>query len=135
MNPKQAFVAGTVALTITFVGGGWISKDSHAALYNRLEKSEPSNVRMAVKDDFLQALGAASEEEVYHSLLQGQSLADIAGTHQKDIEQLIHLQTAELTTQLDARLANGSLPAEVYEAQKAELTEMIRKSVYGETNA
>lgn len=135
MNPKRILIVGTMALTITIGGGIW-SKETNASVpLSPPENSDSRNVHIAAKDEFLQALGATSDEEIYDSLLQGKSLADIADANHESVQNIIHLQIAELTKLLDKRLADGTLPPEVHQAQKAELADIITKSVYGERNA
>ncbi|MNY81751.1 hypothetical protein D3C86_2234750 [compost metagenome] len=65
-------------------------------------------------------------------MYSGQSLAQIASANQGDVQQVIDLQLAELTQQLDERLAAGSLTQEQYEAQKAELPAIVASSVHGQ---
>ncbi|WP_426446354.1 hypothetical protein ACP26L_21940 [Paenibacillus sp. S-38] len=135
MKPKLVLVVGTMVLTITIGGSLW-SKDSKAdPLRTALEYSASKNIHTAHPADFLQTLGASSEEEVYDALLEGKPLALIAEDNGRDVRQLIDLQTAELSEQLDARLAKGSLSWEAYAAQKAELREIVERSVYGVNQA
>jgi cobalamin biosynthesis protein CbiD len=134
MNPKRIFIVGTMALTITISGGVWSKETNANASHSTLESLDAHNVQVAVKDDFLQALGASSDEEVYDSLLQGRSLADIADDNHGDVQRIINQQIAELTEQLDVRLANGSLLPHDYQAQKSEIRNIIKKSVYTQMN-
>lgn len=67
------------------------------------------NAEAANKDRFLEALGAGSDEEVHDALINGKSLAAISDDNNKDIQVIIDLQLAEMTAQLDSRLACGSL--------------------------
>ncbi|UQZ82347.1 hypothetical protein SK3146_01504 [Paenibacillus konkukensis] len=135
ISPKRILIVGTMVLTITVGIGTW---DKAAAANGRsipLATADHQDASAAREDRFLQALGAATNEEVYDALLEGQSLADIAGSRQTDVNRIIHLQVAELTAQLDARLAGGSLRQDQYEALKAELTETVKQSVYGRTSS
>ncbi|MDF2960464.1 MAG: hypothetical protein K0S39_2199 [Paenibacillus sp.] len=135
MNPKQILIVGTMVLTITvtvtFGGEIWGRGTGSSSL---IENFDGHNGEMALKDDFLQVLGVSSDEEVYYSLLDGKSLANIADENHKGVQDIINLQIAELTEQLDRQLANGSIHPSVYQAQKEELADIVRKSVYGEMN-
>lgn len=139
MNPKRVLVIGTIAVFIS-IGGAIKSDEASAkAALNVLGassasetvESEQSSSKKAVQDEFLEALGASSDEEVYDALYSGQSLTDITQANNKDVQRLIDLQVAQLSEQLDARLASGSLDSSSYQAHKAELVEMITKSAYG----
>ncbi|MCQ6563223.1 hypothetical protein NNL21_31610 [Paenibacillus mendelii] len=91
-----------------------------------------SNKSTAPQEDrFLQALGVSSDEAVQEALYSGKSLASIAEDNQLDVQNIIDLQVAELTDQLDERLINGSLAMHEYESHKSELTDIITRSVYG----
>lgn len=83
-----------------------------------------------IKEDLLHILKLSSEEDIYQAQYNGFSLADIARANQVDVQKVIELQLAELMEQLQARLFNGSITSEQYLAQRAELPEIISKSVY-----
>lgn len=83
-----------------------------------------------IKEDLLHVLKLSSEEDIYTAQYNGYSLADIAKANQVDVQKVIELQLAELTEQLQMRLFNGSITPEQYLAQRAELPEIISKSVY-----
>ncbi|OCT15847.1 hypothetical protein A8709_09475 [Paenibacillus pectinilyticus] len=83
-----------------------------------------------IKEDLLHVLKLSSEEDIYQAQYNGYSLADIAKANQVDVQKVIELQLAELTEQLQVRLYNGSITPEQYLAQRAELPEIIIKSVY-----
>jgi hypothetical protein len=83
-----------------------------------------------IKEDLLHILKLSSEEDIYKAQYNGFSLADIARANQVDVQKVIELQLAELTEQLEVRLFNGSITPEQYLAQRAELPEIISKSVY-----
>lgn len=83
-----------------------------------------------VKEDLLQVLGLSSEEDIYNAQYNGQSLADMATANKVDVQKIIELQLAELTEQLNMRLSSGSITREQYLDQRAELPEIIIKSVY-----
>ncbi|GAA3403190.1 hypothetical protein ACFFNY_06135 [Paenibacillus hodogayensis] len=128
MNPKQFIIVSTMALVISFSS----MMQEHKAYAQSpgapsLDRPSCSNAL----DEFHLALGVSSDEEVYDALYDGRSLADIADANQRDVQQLIDLQVAQLSEQLDRRYESGSLPAHQYEAHKAELRLMIADSVYG----
>jgi hypothetical protein len=141
VSPKRIIIVGTMAIVITI---GVFRNETNVNAYVSIISLDKSDVSQTKKTnltiphkqrfatgDFLQSLGASSEEEVYDALYNGKSLADIAKSNHKDVQPLIDLQVTELTAQLDQRLAAGSLSPEDYQAQKAELPDLISKSVYG----
>lgn len=128
MSPKHIIIVGTMVFVIT-IGG--LTKSPEARGSASILQSETELSLNTTEDDFLQALGASSDEEVYEALYNGKSLADVADEHHKDVKNIIRLQVAELTEQLNARLAAGSLTPEVYQAQKSELEDIVTKSAYG----
>jgi hypothetical protein len=132
MDSKRILIVGTMVLTISVNAGIW-SKSANPP-HSLPGNSNTHNKQIAAKDNFLQAIGAASHDAVYDALLQGKSLAAIAGGNGEDVQNIINLQIAELTEQLDLRLASGSLPPVVYEAQKAEIPDIISKSINQKMN-
>ncbi|AFC31417.1 hypothetical protein [Paenibacillus mucilaginosus] len=135
MKPKLVLVVGTMVLTITIGGGLWSKDSKEGPLRAVLEHTASRNIHTAQPADLLSTLGASSEEEVYDALLEGKSLAVIAESNGRDAREVVELQTAELAAQLDARLAGGSLGWDDYLAQRAELREIVERSVYGEKQA
>lgn len=137
MNPKRIIIVGTMALSISISAGLW-NKEANANAqipFNPLGSIiDDRNEQANDKNDFLKVLGASTDEDVYYSLLDGKSLADIAEENQGSVADIIDLQIAQLTEQLEQRLANGSLEPAAYHMQKAEVATMIKKSVYGEKN-
>jgi len=83
-------------------------------------------------DAFLAALGAASEEEVRDALYEGTSLSRFAAERGQDVQAVIDLQIAQLTEQLDARLAAGSIDSNAYAAMLAEIPDLVASSAYRE---
>ncbi|MGG1518624.1 hypothetical protein ABE504_24605 [Paenibacillus oryzisoli] len=67
---------------------------------------------------------------MYKAQWDGYSLADIAKANHVDVQKVIELQLAELAAQLEARFSSGSITPEQYAAQRAELPEIICRSVY-----
>ncbi|NOU94292.1 hypothetical protein GC093_13840 [Paenibacillus sp. LMG 31456] len=134
MNPKRILMISTMTLSITIIGGLWNEEARAKASHGQPENFEAQSVQVAAKDEFLQVLGASSDEDVYNSLLEGKSLADIADKNNEDVKHIINLQIAELTKQLDSRFANGSISPTEYQLQKQEFADIIKKSVFGEAN-
>jgi hypothetical protein len=129
-----------MAFAITIGGGLWSEEANANAPLLPLDasgasnKSEPTALsvdsdKSVTQDPFLEVLGAASDEEVVDALYNGQSLADIAAANDKDIQPIIDLQIAQLTQQLNNRLAEGSIPLQVYQAQLLELPDIVASSV------
>jgi hypothetical protein len=113
----------TMALTLSMGGTIWMDPLRANPIANK-QNTVP------IKEDLLQVLGLSSEEDIYIAQYNGLSLADIAEANQVDVQKVIELQLAELTEQLNLRLSSGSITPEQYEAQRAELPEIIIKSVY-----
>ncbi|MFB5269583.1 hypothetical protein ACE41H_22750 [Paenibacillus enshidis] len=126
MNLKRILIFSTLALAISI--GESIGSSTASASTAVKPKQQEAKV---VKEDIVQILGLSSDEELYHALYDGKTMADIAGETGADMNRIIHLQVAELTDQLNQRLTQGSITREQYEAQKSELTEVVKRSVYG----
>ncbi|MNP50705.1 hypothetical protein D3C76_1449850 [compost metagenome] len=131
MNIKQVVIIGTMAVVITLnpsTFGQWIGGASACPIeesnLNNNNSSESEN------DDFAEALGVSSNEAVYNALLEGSSLADIAESHQQDVDYIIALQVSQLQSQLTDRYMQGSLSTESYLEQMTELPDIIKESVY-----
>jgi hypothetical protein len=131
-------IVGTMAVAITIGSGIWSDEtstglDGKSGALRTKDASVPAQHQtIKESDSFLTALGVKSDEEVYDALYNGRSLADIAAANYGDVQSIIDLQIDEMTQQLNQRLANGSLTPDKYEAQKAELKEIITSSVYGQ---
>ncbi|BBH22921.1 hypothetical protein Back11_42660 [Paenibacillus baekrokdamisoli] len=131
MNAKRMLLIGTMAAALSFSSGIGATKTSA----DPLDKSNVTYIaqpeeKEAPNDDLQQLLGVSSDQEIYDALYAGQSLADIANANHTHVQHVINLQVAELTAQLDARLASGSLSVATYHLQKAELEEMVTTSTY-----
>lgn len=124
MSIKRVMIVGTMIVAMSFGGTTWVKPAAAAPV---AKWSTSTNV--ADKDELLEALNQSSDEELYEALYDGKSLHDIAVENGGDIDSVIHLQVAQLTQQLDARLASGSITSEQYTAQKAELSELVAQSV------
>lgn len=134
LSPKKIIIAGTMAITITFGSSFWADKTNAGPLQqpNALQAGVSAQaVDNANEDALLEVLGGASSEEVYDEIYSGKTLAAIAAERGVDAQKVIDLQIAEMAEQLGSRLASGSLTLEDYQAQMAELPEIIANSVYG----
>jgi hypothetical protein len=142
MSAKRIIIIGTMTFVIT-IGAGMLSEKASAngnlLSFNKSGNSSTTNVisqpinNIPLKDNLHQVLGVSSDEEIHDALYNGKSLANIAEDNNKDVQDVINLQIAELTEQLDSRLANGSLPPLAYQAYKSEVGAIVTKSVYGLT--
>jgi len=140
MNPKRIIIVGTVAIAITISAGIFGNDASANTLSISIDKSGNHNnskdthsftdANTTVNEDITQVLGLNSNEELYESLYTGSSLADIAETNQVPLQDVIDLQVAELTKQLDDRLADGSINPITYLLQKSELPDIITESIH-----
>lgn len=126
MHLKRILMFCTLALAIS-IGE---STGSSAVSANTAVKPKPQ-VTEAAKEDIVQALGLSSDEELYNALYDGKTMATIVGETGSDVKRVIRVQVAELTEQLQQRFAQGSITRKQYEAQKAELPEIVARSVYG----
>jgi hypothetical protein len=124
MNPKRSIIIGTMVVAMTLGGSTWSNKVSASSI------TETHSAAAAVKDDLSQILKVSSDEEIYNAIYDGKSLADIANHNQVDVNNVVDLQVAQLTEQLDLRLASGSLTLQQYEEQKSELKDIITRSTY-----
>ncbi|MDO3412707.1 hypothetical protein QWJ34_23270 [Saccharibacillus sp. CPCC 101409] len=131
INLKRIWIIGTLALGITLgsgFGGGRVEAE---AVYRETPPASADN-NHAGPDAFLHALGAAAEQDVYELMYEGLSLREIAVLGGGSEEQLIALQVRELEQQLEERLQGGRIGKEAYIAYKAELPEIVAKSIAGE---
>ncbi|NGM85014.1 hypothetical protein G5B47_21675 [Paenibacillus sp. 7124] len=124
-NIKRVVIVGTMIVAISFGGNAWASKSVSSSPVAKLSLSAGA----AGRDDLLETLNRPSGEELYYALFEGKSLADIAEANGADVQQVIDLQTEQLTRQLDERLASGSITREQYEAYSEEVPEIISRSV------
>ncbi|MGQ3480066.1 MULTISPECIES: hypothetical protein [unclassified Paenibacillus] len=131
MNRKRMMVICTLLLALSIGQSSiWGSRANAAALAP--DRALQVQDKEASQDDkLLDTLGISSDEQLYDALYNGQTLADIALTNKRDAQAVIDLQVAQLTEQLDQRLANNSITLEQYQAHKAELTQVVAKSVFG----
>ncbi|MBB6731787.1 hypothetical protein [Cohnella zeiphila] len=144
MNPKRMLAICTLALMLTINSGFWSRETSAGDLLQNDESYgaySPDKTEIAAEpteagesesqdDPFLSLLGAESDEQVRDALYNGQSLADIASASGADPGDVIDLQIRQLTEQLKQRMLEGSISLQQYQAQKAEIAELVTRSAY-----
>ncbi|MBB3112337.1 hypothetical protein FHS18_004423 [Paenibacillus phyllosphaerae] len=133
INSKRMFMIAALSAAIS-LGGLMPDRASASPLPVKakeagLQSSVPSEAEETL---FVRVLGADSAEEVKDALYNGSSLADIASSNSADIDQLIQLQVAQLALQLQERLQAGSISQAQFEAQLAELHEIVASSVFAQ---
>ncbi|WP_339253046.1 hypothetical protein [Paenibacillus sp. FSL P2-0136] len=126
MNIKRVMIVGTMIVAMSFGGTAWGKPALHT-----LPVAKWSTSDVADTDELLDALNLnpTSDEELYDALYEGKSLRNIAEEHGGNVTQVINLQVKQLTQQLEARLASGSITPQQFNAQKAELREIVAQSV------
>ncbi|MCL6604070.1 MAG: hypothetical protein K6T94_14470 [Paenibacillus sp.] len=124
MNIKRVMIVGTMVVAMSFGGTNWGKLTVSASPIAKW-----SNTSVADNDELLEALNQSSDEELYEALYDGKSLQDIATSHNGNITAVIDLQVAQLTKQLQLRLASGSISEQQFTMQKAELREIVAQSV------
>jgi hypothetical protein len=124
MYIKRVIIVGTMVVAMSF-GGTALDKASASAA----PVFKWSNSSVADTDELLEALNQSSDEELYEALYSGKSLERIAAENQGNIGSVINLQVAQLTKQLDLRLASGSITEEQYATYAEELQEIVTESV------
>jgi hypothetical protein len=141
MNPKRIIIVSTMAIVIT-ISAGLSSENASANTstvpfgksgdYNKIKEisSPTTNANTTKKEDLTQVLGLTSNQELYDALYSGNSLAAIAEKNNVAIQNVIDLQVAEMTAQLDSRLASGSISPITYLLQKLELPDIVSKSIH-----
>lgn len=140
MTTKQWIMIGTIVIMITLNGGPGRDgvRTAEAASVTFFDTSSQADSEDAAAAELAkfsnpldQAIGEEADSVIYDALLQGKTLADVAYDHGADVDSLIRHQVAQLTVQLDERLAAGSISDEVYAAQRGELYEIVARSVHG----
>ncbi|MBP2113952.1 hypothetical protein [Paenibacillus sp. FSL M7-0896] len=126
MNIKRVMIVGTMIVAMSFGGTAWGKPALHT-----LPVAKWSTSDVADTDELLDALNLnpTSDEELYDALYDGKSLRNIAEENGGNVTQVINLQVKQLTQQLEARLASGSITPQQFNAQKAELREIVAQSV------
>ncbi len=140
MTTKQWIMIGTIVIMITLNGGpgrdGIRSAEAASVTFLDISGQADSEDAAAAElakgsDPLAQAIGEEADSVIYDALLEGKTLADVAYDHGADVDSLIRHQVAQLTVQLDERLAAGSISEEVYAAQRGELYDIVARSVHG----
>src|SRR5258708_6450325 len=112
MSPKRIIIIGTMTVVVTISAGIFSEKTSaqghllslnKSGAYNITNKTDPPSQNISIKDDLQHVLGVSSDEEIHDALYNGKSLANIAEDNNLDVQNVIDLQVAELTAQLDLR--------------------------------
>ncbi|OMG00813.1 hypothetical protein BK146_07785 [Paenibacillus sp. FSL R7-0333] len=126
MNIKRVMIVGTMIVAMSFGGTAWGKPALHT-----LPVAKWSTSDVADTDELLDALNLnpTSDEELYDALYDGKSLRNIAEENGGNVTQVINLQVKQLTQQLEARLASGSITPQQFNVQKAELREIVAQSV------
>ncbi|WP_199621128.1 hypothetical protein [Paenibacillus alkalitolerans] len=125
IHAKRMLMLGTLAVAVAL--GSQVTERDTA-------KADPSSKTMnpgTEEDEFLQVLGASSEEEVREALYKGATLAEIARNNDRDPQDVVCLQMRELMRQLELRLERGSISPETFALQMDEIEEIVKHSVYG----
>lgn len=131
MNRKRIIIICTLLMALSIGQSSTWGSRANAAAFASARASQVQDDDASKDDELLETLGVSSEEQLYDALYNGQTLADIALTNKRDAQAVVDLQVAQLTKQLDQRLANKSITLEQYQAHKAELTQVVAKSVFG----
>ncbi|WP_340020910.1 hypothetical protein MHI24_18025 [Paenibacillus sp. FSL K6-1096] len=126
INIQRVVIVGTMVVAMSFGGTAWGKPALHT-----LPVAKWSTSDVADTDELLDALNlnTSSDEELYDELYEGKSLQAIAEENGGNVTQVINLQVKQLTQQLEARLASGSITPQQFTAQKAELREIVAQSV------
>ncbi|WP_342476688.1 hypothetical protein NYE24_22055 [Paenibacillus sp. FSL H7-0350] len=126
MNIKRVMIVGTMIVAMSFGGTAWGKPALHT-----LPVAKWSTSDVADTDELLDALNLnpTSDEELYDALYDGKSLRNIAEENGGNVTRVVNLQVKQLTQQLEARLASGSITLQQFNAQRAELREIVAQSV------
>ncbi|MDT0122058.1 SHOCT domain-containing protein [Paenibacillus sp. RRE4] len=127
MNMKRVMFVGTMIVTMSFAGTAW-SKSAISPIPLASWSIVSINSKDDNKDELLSALNLSSEEDLYQDLYVGKSLKTIADENDGDFSQIVAYQVHQLSQQLKDRLAKGSITQEQYEAQHAELEQIVLES-------
>src|SRR5690554_4920551 len=133
---RRMIMIGTIAFVISTSTGMW-NNNASASLLGSIDELDAQRMQFPDLDNNEDALheilGLESDEELRNATYTYQSLAKIADIQNVDVERIITLQSTQLLEQLDERLARGHLTLHEYGTLTAEIPDIIRKSVYGET--
>ncbi|KAA8784416.1 hypothetical protein ABIE27_002486 [Paenibacillus sp. 4624] len=128
MNMKRVFILGTMIVTMSFAGSAWSKSTISPIPEPKWSIVDLDNSNENEDDDLLGALNQASEEELAEKLYQGHSLRTIAESSGGDLAKVVAIQIKQLQTQLDERLASGSISSEQHALQSMEIAELIAES-------
>jgi hypothetical protein len=131
MNRKRIIVVCTLLLALSIGQSSTWGNRANASAVAPERPSQIQDNKTSKDDELLDTLGISSDEQLYDALYNGQTLADIAQQNERDCQAVVDLQVAQLTEQLDQRLASKSITPEQYQAHKAELKQVVAKSVFG----
>lgn len=128
MNMKRVFILGTMIVTMSFAGSAWSKSTISPIPEPKWSIVDLENSNENEDDDLLSALNQASEEELAEKLYQGHSLRTIAESSGGDFAKAIAIQIKQLQSQLDERLASGSISSEQHALQSLEIAELLTES-------
>lgn len=126
MSINKLIMIGTAA--VIFSLGVGTKPSSTQAVQSQLYIKEAED---SSSDRFITALGAAGQQEIWDALYRGRSLAHIAEANGKHYQDVINLQVAQLSEQLQRRMESGQLSKSDYQAQMMELPAIVTASVFG----
>jgi hypothetical protein len=133
----RMMMIGTIALAITVSSGMW-GNTANAQLLITIDELDSTKMlpmnNDEIEDELYDMLGYKSEQEFTEALSNYSSLAEIAEVQQVDVQEIIALQSSQLMEQMVNRLTKGELSLHEFSSITAEVPEIIRKSVYGETS-
>ena len=128
MNMKRVFILGTMIVTMSFAGSAWSKSTIYPIPEPKWSIVDLDSSSENEDDELLSALNQASEEELAEKLYQGHSLRTIADSSGGNYAKAIAIQIKQLQTQLDERLASGSISSEQHALQSMEIAELITES-------
>jgi hypothetical protein len=131
MNRKRMMVICTLLLALSIGQSSTWGSRANASAVAPERALQIQDDKTSKDDELLNTLGVSSDEQLYDALYNGHTLADIAQKNERDAQAVVDFQVAQLTEQLDQRLADKSITPEQYKAHKAELTQVVAKSVFG----
>lgn len=130
---KKLLAAGALALTMTLGGGAALAGQAYAAAADTQQSSASTDTSAkgtmkkrggAQKLDHaaIASLLGVTEEELRTAQREGKTLATLAGEKGIAVQSVIDLLAKQLTANLDAKLADGSLTQDQYSTEKAEVS-------------
>lgn len=134
---KKLLAAGALALTMTLGGGAALAGPAYAAAADTVADTQQQSASTdtsakgamkkrggAQKLDHaaIASLLGMTEEELRTAQREGKTLATLAGEQGIAVQSVIDLLVEQLTANLDAKLADGSLTQDQYATEKAEVS-------------